>query len=284
MRGLVAFDPDLVHAIDAAGPEAQRATALLAARLACETAGLTEVGWIAEGLTVLTEGRPLPPPFDDTEELWRTLASDPDVPDRTVAPAVPPRLPPRMPLTRAEGTAPALRLAARAGVPAPAPRPRAREEVPAPAPRPRAREEVPAPAPRPRAREEVPAPAPQSRAREEVPAPAPDARDEVPAPGLQPSAPIVGPAAALVKWRAAPGLPVPESREAPSYEWKATNGEPDHSLRMSQPHMALPALLGAAEPDPLRAALDAVYAAVAAYGEDHPTLLREIRSALPEQP
>ncbi|MFB8237175.1 hypothetical protein ACFC58_11555 [Kitasatospora purpeofusca] len=48
---------------------------------------------------------------------------------------------------------------------------------------------------------------------------------------------------------------------------------------MSQSHMALPALLGAAEADPLRAALDAVFAAVATYGEDHRILLEEARSA-----
>ncbi|MFF9511184.1 hypothetical protein ACF1BU_33285 [Streptomyces sp. NPDC014724] len=47
---------------------------------------------------------------------------------------------------------------------------------------------------------------------------------------------------------------------------------------MSQPHMAVPALLGAAEADPLRAALDAVYAAVATYGEDYPALLQDIWS------
>ncbi|MEV0695923.1 hypothetical protein [Streptomyces sp. NPDC050388] len=57
------------------------------------------------------------------------------------------------------------------------------------------------------------------------------------------------------------------------YTVRGTFGEPSPSLRMAQPHMALPALLGAAEADPLRAALDAVYAAVAAYGEDHRTLL-----------
>ncbi|TGB08831.1 hypothetical protein E4099_14740 [Streptomyces palmae] len=45
---------------------------------------------------------------------------------------------------------------------------------------------------------------------------------------------------------------------------------------MSQPHMALPALLDAAEPDALRAALDAVHAAVATYGEDYRTLLQEV--------
>ncbi|MFG2424732.1 hypothetical protein ACGFWD_37590 [Streptomyces sp. NPDC048448] len=37
-------------------------------------------------------------------------------------------------------------------------------------------------------------------------------------------------------------------------------------------------MTGAAEADPLRAALDAVYAAVATYGEDYPALLEEIRS------
>ncbi|MFF8096211.1 hypothetical protein [Streptomyces sp. NPDC016675] len=43
--------------------------------------------------------------------------------------------------------------------------------------------------------------------------------------------------------------------------------------------MALLALLGAAEADPLQAAPDAVYAAVATYGEDYRTFLEEIRSA-----
>jgi len=47
---------------------------------------------------------------------------------------------------------------------------------------------------------------------------------------------------------------------------------------MSQPHMALPAVTGAGESDPLQAALDAVFAAVATYGEDYPTLLEEVWS------
>ncbi|WP_246150872.1 hypothetical protein [Streptomyces qinzhouensis] len=63
-----------------------------------------------------------------------------------------------------------------------------------------------------------------------------------------------------------------------------TVGDPDPSLRFSQPHMALPALLGAAETDPLRAVLDAVYAAVATYGEDYRTLLEEIRTACRRHP
>jgi hypothetical protein len=57
-----------------------------------------------------------------------------------------------------------------------------------------------------------------------------------------------------------------------------TIGRPDPSVRMSQPHMALPAVTGAAEPDPLRAALDAVFAAVVTYGENHPALLAEVWS------
>ncbi|MEU8034588.1 hypothetical protein AB0C13_39565, partial [Streptomyces sp. NPDC049099] len=63
VRGLLDFDAALVHAIDAAGPAAQRAVALLAARRACEAAGLAELVWIAAGLTDVSEGRPLPPPL-----------------------------------------------------------------------------------------------------------------------------------------------------------------------------------------------------------------------------
>ncbi|GAA5215896.1 hypothetical protein GCM10023323_66760 [Streptomyces thinghirensis] len=208
VRGLLAFDPALVHAIDAATPEIQRATALLAARRGCEAAGLTDLDWIAAGLTALAERRPLPPPLDDPAQAWRTLEADPQVPDRTVGQAVPPKRPPFQPPARSDAHTP----------------------MPKPMPLPR----------------------------------------------------IAGPAAVLLKSpdRAVPPTPQPE--EAMPYTMRVTLGEPDPSLRMSQPHVALPALLGAAEPDPLQAALDAVYAAVAAYGEGYQTLLREIRSALPE--
>lgn len=201
VRGLLAFDPALVHSIDAATPEAQRATALLAARRACEAAGLTDLDWIAAGLTALTEGRPLPPPLDDPDRAWRALESDPRVPDRTVGRAVPPERPPFQPPARNDAHAP----------------------MPKPVPAPR----------------------------------------------------TAGPAAAMVK----PPAPSPQPGEATPYTVRVTLGEPDPSLRMSQPHMALPALLGAAETDPLQAALDAVHAAVATYGEDYRTLLQEIRSA-----
>ncbi|MFF7489253.1 hypothetical protein ACH4MW_34750 [Streptomyces luteogriseus] len=38
-------------------------------------------------------------------------------------------------------------------------------------------------------------------------------------------------------------------------------------------------MTAAADPDPLRAALDAVHAAVVTYGEDHPALLAEVWSS-----
>ncbi|MFP3986061.1 hypothetical protein U9R90_00850 [Streptomyces sp. E11-3] len=209
MRGLLDFDPALVRAIDVAGPEAQRAIALLAARRACAAAGLMKLDWIAAGLTTLAEGRPLPPPLDDPAHIWRALASDPHVPNRTVGRAIPRKRPPFQPP--------------------------ARDDAHAPIPQP-----------------------------ESVPQ-------------------IVGPAAATVKPPSPPTPPTPQPEEATSFTVEVRLGEPDPSLRMSQPHMALPALLGAAEADPLQAALDAVYAAVATYGEDYWTLLQEVWSACQSQ-
>ncbi|WP_393100800.1 hypothetical protein [Streptomyces sp. LN325] len=202
VRGLLRFDPALVHTLDAAGPDVQRAVALLAARRACEAAGLACLDWIAAALTALAEGRPLPPPFDEPALMWRTLAHDPRVPQRTVGRPVPPQRPSSRPPALATGC----------------------ESMPKP---------------------------------EQA---------------LRP----VGPAAAAMH-REYAGPPVPRTGAAP-HAMAVTVGAPDPSLRMSQPHMALPAVTGAAEADPLRAALDAVYAAVATYGEDYPALLEEIRS------
>jgi hypothetical protein len=95
--GLLRYDTDLVHALDAAGPEAQRAVALLAARRASEAAGLTDVAWVAQALTDLAEGRPPASPFDDAALMWETLRSDPAVPDRSVLGAMPPERPPYIP-------------------------------------------------------------------------------------------------------------------------------------------------------------------------------------------
>ncbi|MFF3691276.1 hypothetical protein [Streptomyces sp. NPDC002187] len=210
VRGLLRFDPALVHAIDAVGPAGQRAVALLAARRACEAAGLTELDWIAAGLTALAQGRPLPPPFDDPARVWQALESDPRVPDRTVGRPIPSGRPPF-----------------------------------------------------------------QTPARD-------DAHTPMPKPEQTPQ--IVGPAAAEVKFPSTPGPPTPQPDEATPYTLTATIGVPDPGLRMSQPHMAVPALLGAAEADPLQSALDAVYAAVATYGEDHRTLLQEVWSACQRRP
>ncbi|CAL9340275.1 hypothetical protein SUDANB171_00254 [Streptomyces sp. enrichment culture] len=60
VRGLVRFDGDLVHALDASRPDVQRRVASSAARRACEAAGLTGVPWVSQGLAALTERRPLP--------------------------------------------------------------------------------------------------------------------------------------------------------------------------------------------------------------------------------
>ncbi|MEV0170365.1 hypothetical protein AB0I00_04425 [Streptomyces sp. NPDC050803] len=92
---------------------------------------------------------------------------------------------------------------------------------------------------------------------------------------------VVGPAAAMVK----PLEPQPcADAEGTRPRLLVTIGPPDDSLPMSQPHMALPALSAAAEPDPLQAALDAVFAAVVTYGEDFPALLQEIWSSLRTRP
>jgi hypothetical protein len=49
--------------------------------------------------------------------------------------------------------------------------------------------------------------------------------------------------------------------------------------RVLQPAMAIPALFDAAEPDPLDAALRALYAAAVTFGrDDYPTLFQEVRS------
>ncbi|MFJ3307444.1 hypothetical protein ACIPSA_30985 [Streptomyces sp. NPDC086549] len=210
VSGLLKFDPALVHALDAAGPETQRKVALLAARRACTAAGLVGLDWVDAGLTALAEGGPLPPPFDDPEHMWQTLYDDPHVPHRTVGRPIPPERPPFRPPTATE---------AYAVMPDVEP-----QELPV------------------------------TRA--------------------------VGRAAAFIA-STEPPPEAPHGQDAGSVRrtLKVTIGAPDPSLRMSQPHMALPALTGAAEADPLQAALDAVYAGVAAYGEDYPTLLQEIWSA-----
>lgn len=51
---------------------------------------------------------------------------------------------------------------------------------------------------------------------------------------------------------------------------------------VSRQHAALPALWGAAQVDPLRATLDALYAAAVTLGDDYPLLFEEIRRSFPD--
>jgi hypothetical protein len=170
---LLRFDSDLVHALDAVGPEVQRAVASVAARRACEAAGLAAVPWVAQALCELAAGRPLPPPFDDAARMREALRTDPRVPDTSVLEAIPPERPPYVPPTSA---------------------------------------------------------------------------------GTGHEAVVVHPAVT-----------------------------PRTPGRISQPHFALPAVLAAAGPAPLTAALDAVSHALHTYGEHYPQLLEEIRSVCAER-
>ncbi len=52
--------------------------------------------------------------------------------------------------------------------------------------------------------------------------------------------------------------------------------------RMDPQAAALPAVFAAADADPLRAAVDAVAAAIATFGKEYPHLLRELREAFPQ--
>ncbi|MFI8093581.1 hypothetical protein ACIF9R_35615 [Streptomyces sp. NPDC086080] len=218
--GLLHFDSDLVHALDAAGPDVQRAVALLAARRACEAAGLTGLPWVAEALTALTQRRPLPPPFDDPSLMWATLRSDPRVPDRSVLEAIPPERPPYQPPTpAAEATA-------------------GWTCVPAT-----------------NSGNEAPGRPGLGRALDKFVPTAPADRGATPAAGVGHGTVVV---------------------VRPS----VTSREPH---QISQPHFALPAVLAAAEPAPLKAALDAVWHAVNTYGEHYPELLEEIGSACAEK-
>ncbi|MGP2435770.1 hypothetical protein [Streptomyces sp. JW3] len=207
VRGLLRFDPDLVHTLDAAGPDVQRRVAVRAAHRACETAGLTDVPWIARALTAVAEERPLPPPFDDPTASWEALHTDSRVPrDKSVWAATPPEREPYQP--------------------------------------------------------------PQ-------PAPSPGVR-WVPAPKSAPSGPGLG--RLLGHFEPAEPDEIPTGLERPVLgavlHPAVVPRAPD---RISQPHFALPAVPAAADPDPLRAALDAVWHALGTYGEGYPALLTEVR-------
>jgi hypothetical protein len=56
-----------------------------------------------------------------------------------------------------------------------------------------------------------------------------------------------------------------------------TRSERSEPARISQPHMALPAVLRAGDPHALTGAVEAVLAGVATFGEDYPAFLQEVR-------
>ncbi|MDF4251841.1 hypothetical protein [Streptomyces sp. WMMB303] len=79
-KGIVGLDAALVHAIDAAGAEEQRALACWAAHRACAAAGLREIDWVARGLAELDLGKPFSPPLDDSRRLRNAVFADARVP------------------------------------------------------------------------------------------------------------------------------------------------------------------------------------------------------------
>ncbi|MBB6421760.1 hypothetical protein [Streptomyces sp. AK010] len=204
--------------------------ARFAARRACEAAGLTALGRVAHALTALAEDLPLPPPFDDDARMWHALASDPDVPDRTVGRAVPPERPPSESADSAL-TSGLFQTAAPFVVGLAA----AFEEPRDPSPPDRATRRC-------RTRSRATRRRPTRRGR--------------------------------TRRRRTPSR-ARSSRCSPS----AARTRPSASRSRTWPCPPCP------PPTPTRsAALDAVYAAVVTYGEDHPALLAEVRSFCEERP
>lgn len=84
VAGLLRLDSDLLHAVDAAGPAAQRSIARWAAHRAYEEAGLSGVDWIAPALAALDLGHDLPAPFDDLRRTWDRFFADRTIPHTLV--------------------------------------------------------------------------------------------------------------------------------------------------------------------------------------------------------
>ena len=83
-QAMAVLDRDLAEAIVAAGPETQRSIARWTTRAAYTVAGLADLDWAASALDALDGGRDLPPPFDDHDQVWERLFTDPRVPRTTV--------------------------------------------------------------------------------------------------------------------------------------------------------------------------------------------------------
>ena len=83
-RAAAELDVGLAEAVAAASPLTQRSIARWAARRAYEVAGIAQLDWVAPALQALDDERQLPPPFDNHEQAWQMLFSDPSVPQTTV--------------------------------------------------------------------------------------------------------------------------------------------------------------------------------------------------------
>jgi hypothetical protein len=78
------LDFDLAEIIAQTDPGIQRSIARWVTRRAYTLAGLAGIGWIAPALQALDQGQALPPPFDEHQQVWDRLFSDPRVPHTTV--------------------------------------------------------------------------------------------------------------------------------------------------------------------------------------------------------
>jgi hypothetical protein len=83
-RAMARLDIDLADAIAAASPDVQRSIARWAARRAYEVAGIAGLDWVAPALEAIDSGREMPAPFDDQQQVWQRLFTDPRVPETTV--------------------------------------------------------------------------------------------------------------------------------------------------------------------------------------------------------
>lgn len=77
-------DRGLLDAVARLDDEALRRLTAWACRAACRRAGIEDLDWIAPTLTALSQGAPLPPPFDDPTNAWKHLHAHWDAGDGVI--------------------------------------------------------------------------------------------------------------------------------------------------------------------------------------------------------